>query len=55
MGEPSGRCGISGLPADEAPERILFSDCVVRPGVKGGQSWDHSRVRPAWTAESSRD
>ncbi|MFJ9583087.1 recombinase family protein [Streptomyces acidicola] len=78
-----GRCSISGPLADQALERLLFSDaqsgmrlsgaerqswqsgemgieekqriiasafvcCVVRPGVKGTHSWDHSRVEPVW-------
>ena len=77
------RCSISGPLADEALERLLFSEaagpaqpsaavryrwhageagleekrkiiaaaltgCVVQPGVKGRQAWDHSRVRPSW-------
>ncbi|MEW2394515.1 recombinase family protein [Streptomyces sp. NPDC046862] len=78
-----GRCSISGPLADEALERLLFSEpqsgmmsseaerqhwrsggmrleekhriiasalvcCIVRPGVKGAHSWDHSRVEPMW-------
>uniref|UniRef100_A0AAU1HUI9 Recombinase family protein n=1 Tax=Streptomyces sp. NBC_00180 TaxID=2903632 RepID=A0AAU1HUI9_9ACTN len=76
-----GRCSISGPLADEALERLVFSEdrgaakppqllrdrwrsgemgleekrkvvasvvtrCIVRPGVKGAASWDHSRVEP---------
>ncbi|MEV1078943.1 recombinase family protein [Streptomyces sp. NPDC050211] len=76
-----GRCSISGPLADEALERLVFSEvrgvakppqllrdrwrsgemgleekrkvvasvvtrCIVRPGVKGSASWDHSRVEP---------
>jgi hypothetical protein len=35
----------------EEKRKIIASaitHCMVRPGVKGDPSWDHSRLEPVW-------
>ncbi|MFJ4242058.1 recombinase family protein [Streptomyces iakyrus] len=41
--------------ADAEKRRTIASvvtHCVVRPGVKGSHTWDHSRVEPVWREAS---
>ncbi|WP_368857557.1 recombinase family protein [Streptomyces sp. GbtcB6] len=40
--------GEMGLDEKRGIIRSVLDCCVVRPGVKGDPSWDHTRVQPVW-------
>ncbi|MER5529511.1 recombinase family protein [Streptomyces sp. NPDC002677] len=45
---PRWTAGEMGLEEKREAIRSVLICCVVRPGVKGDRSWDHSRVQPVW-------
>ncbi|WP_345660524.1 recombinase family protein [Streptomyces venetus] len=42
------QAGTAGLAEKRETVASVVTHCVVRPGVKGDPTWDHSRVEPVW-------